>query len=184
MESMEGPNWWNCRSSKTKRAELRYRLLIKDKTVWIEEQIFSDFSLRKRGIRYGIIRDITEEIKKTTSLRLLEDVVDKINDIVWICTPPPNAKYLFISNAVEKIWGRPSEEFKNARQWLDFIHPDDRDAEREAIEKDEFPMFRTYRIIRPDATVRKLQSSTFRDIDKNGNAVDFGVIRDITDRKD
>jgi len=45
-------------------------------------------------------------------------------------------------------------------------------------------MFRTYRIIRPDSTVRKLQSSSFRDIDENGSVVDFGVIRDITDRED
>ncbi len=183
-ESLNDPTWWKSRSNKTKITSLKYRLLLNDKIVWIEEQIFSDLGLRKRGIRYGIIRDITEENENSTTLRLLKDVIEKVNDLVWICTPPPDAKYLFISDALGKIWGRSPEEFKGAKKWLDFIHPDDRNAEREAIERDEFPMFRTYRIIRSDGAVRKLQSSSFRDIDENNNVVDFGVIRDITDRKD
>ena len=183
-ESIGDKKWWEYRSSKTKKTALKYRLLLHGKTIWVEEQIFSDMELRKRGIRYGIIRDITKEFENSTTLRLLKDVIEKVNDIVWICTPPPNAKYLFINDAVEKIWGRSHVEFKGAKKWLDFVHPDDRNAESEAIERDEFPMFTTYRIIRPDGAVRKLQSSSFRDIDENNNVVDFGVIRDITDRKD
>ncbi|OGV17577.1 MAG: hypothetical protein A2X47_11690 [Lentisphaerae bacterium GWF2_38_69] len=182
-ESISDSKWWNNKSAKTIKTFLRYKLLLNGKSVWVEEQIFSDPVLRKRGIRYGILRDITEEIQNSTTLRLLKDVINKVDDLVWVCTPPPNARYLYISDAIEKIWGRSVEEFKDdAKRWLEFIHPDDRETEKEAIEKDEFPMHRTYRIIRPDGKTRKLQSSSFRDIDENGNMVDFGVIRDITDR--
>ncbi len=38
----------------------------------------------------------------------------------------------------------------------------------------------TFRIIRPDDSIIKVQTSTFRDRDNKGNTVDFGVIRDIT----
>lgn len=182
-ESISKSNWWKCKSKKTLKSALRYRLLINKKILWVEEQIFSDLLLRKQGIRFGIIRNITEEIQNSTTLRLLKNVIDKVDDLVWVCTPPPNAKYLYISDAVEKIWGRSREEFiKDAKHWLNFIHPEDRKAEIEAIKKDEFPMFRTYRIIRPDGETRKLQSSSFRDVDENGTIVDFGVIRDITGR--
>ena len=182
-EGLNHHDWWKSKAKKTKSSFLNYRIIKDNKIIWIKEIVYFDPELRKKGIRYGVMRDVTDEIKKSTVLRILENVIDKANNLVWICTPPPDARYLYISDAVEKIWGRPIKDFKNnVIKWLDFIHPDDREAEREAIEKDEFPMFRTYRIIRPDGSVRKLQSSSFRDIDENGNIVDFGIIRDITEK--
>ena len=96
---------------------------------------------------------------------------------------------VYVSPALEVIWGRPAAEFlADARLWEKTIHPDDQRRVHEAYEAmlacrtDRFS--EEYRIIRPDHTVRWVLDSGTPIRDSIGRVLSVGgVARDITERK-
>jgi PAS domain S-box-containing protein len=96
---------------------------------------------------------------------------------------------LFVSPACEKIWGLPAEKFyRNARTWLDAIHPEDQGRVRvafEAVLTGREPRFETeYRVIRPDGTICWVSASGTPIRDARGEIIRVGgVARDITERR-
>jgi PAS domain S-box-containing protein len=83
-----------------------------------------------------------------------------------------------------EIWGRPIDDGYNLQIRLDTIHPDDRataDAVRIRLLDNE-PMNTTYRIRRPDGTIRWIRTRVFPVTDKSGRPYRYvGVSEDVTD---
>ncbi len=98
-------------------------------------------------------------------------------------------RVVYVSPALEKIWGRPAAEFLvDARLWEKSIHPDDQKRVHCAYEAvlarqaDKFS--EEYRVLRPDGSVRWVLDSGTPIRDPSGTVVSVGgVARDITERK-
>jgi two-component system, cell cycle sensor histidine kinase and response regulator CckA len=93
---------------------------------------------------------------------------------------------LFVSQAYERVWGRPVETlYRNARAWLEAIHPDDRERVRTAMSRQaEGTYDEEYRVIRPDGGIRWIRDQAFPIRDESDQVYRIaGIAADITDRK-
>src|SRR5207253_3170816 len=93
-------------------------------------------------------------------------------------------RMLYISPAYEKIWGRSCESlYAEPRTWLDAIHPNDRaQVMAAATTKQEGGTYdETYRILRPNGTVRWIRDRAFPIRDASGQVQRVvGTAEDIT----
>ena len=109
-----------------------------------------------------------------------------IRDVFWIA-PPDAGELLYVSPAVERIWGRPVSAFhEQPALWIESIHPDDRarvlaslaavpESEGECIE---------YRITRPDGAERWIETRAYPSRDSSDQDPHVvGVATDVTDRR-
>ncbi|HYZ82836.1 MAG TPA: PAS domain S-box protein [Bryobacteraceae bacterium] len=92
------------------------------------------------------------------------------------------------SDELYRIWGVNPQEFERTYPAvLGLVHPDDRQVVDQVIQKtyrDHVPYELEHRIIRPDGTVRILQSRGAVVVDDAGNAVRLvGTGQDMTERK-
>jgi PAS domain S-box-containing protein len=113
-------------------------------------------------------------------------LADNIHEVFWM-TDPATHQVLYVSPAYESIWGRPCETvYESPRRWLDAVHPDDRarvieaaDTRQGSGEYDE-----TYRIQRPDGTVRWIRDRAFPVRDEAGTLRRIvGTAEDVTERR-
>jgi PAS domain S-box-containing protein len=129
----------------------------------------------KRAHAEQVLRESEERFRQ---------LAENIQEVFWMTS---SHKILYVSPAYERIWGRPRTAlYENPRSWIDAIHPDDRGQILQAakvIEKggsyDE-----TYRIQRPDGTVRWIHDHAFPVRDDQGEIVRIvGTAEDITERR-
>ncbi|HEX8899238.1 MAG TPA: PAS domain-containing protein, partial [Chthoniobacterales bacterium] len=139
---------------------------------------------------FGTALDITERKREEEKLRDSEErfrqMADHIDEVFWIETTNPT-RLLFISRAYETLWGRSRESlYASPSSWRESVHPEDRErviqtAESKATE--EFDM--TYRIVRPDQSVRWIRERSFPVRNKDGAVVRMaGLANDITESKE
>lgn len=124
----------------------------------------------------------------TTSreLALLPSVLDSLPDYIWICDPALR-KTVYISLGCERLLGVPRDELLgDCRKLLKLVHQVDRrrviKARLNAAAKgyDE-----TYRVVRPDGTVRWVQDRSFPVANPSGGISSVGGIAvDVTERKE
>jgi PAS domain S-box-containing protein len=96
-------------------------------------------------------------------------------------------RMLYVSPAYEEIFGRSCQSlYANPSSWSEAIHPDDRAPTSEKSEKGilsgkfEFE----YRIVRPDGSIRWIESRGFPVRDDAGKVVRIaGIAEDVTERK-
>jgi PAS domain S-box-containing protein len=89
-------------------------------------------------------------------------VVENIREVFFISSAAGGME--FISPAYEAIWGRPPQPLDaHPQAWLETIHPDDRARMAEKLRTGLFAgaTDETYRIVRPDGTVRWIRSRSF-----------------------
>jgi PAS domain S-box-containing protein len=118
------------------------------------------------------------------AIRLLRAFFRASADVIWV-THPDERRLLFVSDAYERIWSRSSAPlFQDLASWLETIHPDD----RERIEAG-FPMrahrghsIHTYRIVRPDGSVRQIREQIFPHRASGGSIWTVGIAADVTDQ--
>jgi two-component system cell cycle sensor histidine kinase/response regulator CckA len=113
------------------------------------------------------------------------ELAETIDEVFWI-TDPLRQQMLYISPAYETIWQRTCTSLCAApHHWLAAIHPDDRlrvmaaEARQARGDYDE-----TYRILRPDGSVRWIHDRAFPVRDSQGLVLRIvGTAMDITESK-
>jgi hypothetical protein len=94
---------------------------------------------------------------------------------------------LFVSSAFEKVWGSSSAEIYNDPNWLlSTIHPEDRERVRAFFQRSRSEATEeSYRIVRPDGSVRWIQDRAFLVRNAEGKPYRVaGIVEDITAQKD
>jgi PAS domain S-box-containing protein len=132
----------------------------------------------------GITRDITNLKQAEEALRESEErfqqLADNIDEVFFLLDIV-NDKYLYISPAHEKIWGRPAENFNTYADFLSAIHPDDRESIRLPEHPDDYRPTVEFRIVRPGGEIRWLRIYAYPIQDDQGQVVRMaGIAQDIT----
>ena len=114
-------------------------------------------------------------------------MAENIRDVFWLSNPTMTS-IIYVSPAYQTIWGRPCKElYDNPRSWFEGIHPEDRPRLRRFYRKPipEKGYEHTYRVIRPDGSVRWVMDRGFPVRDKAGEFYRLvAIARDITERKE
>ncbi len=114
-------------------------------------------------------------------------LAENIREVLFI-TGPHALEMLYVNPVYEAVWGRSRESlYRNPRDWLEAVHPDDRPRAEGALaglERGEYD--EEYRVVRPDGTVRWIRARVFvvaADSSRPAGRL-VGIAEDITDRKD
>ncbi len=140
-------------------------VLVMHQTVTAER--LAEASLRDSELRF---RQLAENIRDAF---FLQDIL--------------TSRMLYISPAYAEIWGRSCESlYADPQSWIEAIHPGDRSAIEQkykaALSSGRIELL--YRIVRPDGSIRWIQSKSFPVIDNAGTILRrAGVATDITERK-
>ena len=134
--------------------------------------------------------DITASLAAQAALRDTENrfrqLAESIREVFWLTEVGKN-QILYISPGYEAIWGRTcSALYASPRDWINAIHPEDRDRVLEAaMTKQAAGTYdEEYRIVRPDGNVRWIRDQAFPVRDAAGQVVRVaGVAEDITERR-
>ncbi len=109
-----------------------------------------------------------------------------IREVFWM-TDVEKKQMLYISPAYEEIWGRSCASLlANPRDWVEAIHPDDRERVEKAIFLKQAPgeYDEQFRIVRPDGSVRWIHDRAFGVPDQTGSVYRIaGIAEDVTTRR-
>lgn len=135
--------------------------------------LIHDISVQKRA----------EEMQRETELRFRQ-VTDNIRDVFWL-TDPAKSEMLYVSPAYEAIWGRTVHTlYSSPLDWLNAIHPEDRERVAVAARMKQITgrYDETFRIVRPDGSVRWVRDRAFPVHDEQQRVVRVaGVAEDVTE---
>jgi two-component system, cell cycle sensor histidine kinase and response regulator CckA len=132
----------------------------------------------------GAMIDLTARKQAEERFRQL---AEHIQQVFWMIDAA-TGEILYVSPAYEAMWGRTCASLYESRSsWLNAIHPEDRkrleplmDTREPSGEYDE-----TYRIVRPDGTIRWIRDRAFPIRDPRGRLIRIvGTATDITERRE
>lgn len=113
-------------------------------------------------------------------------LADNIKEVLWM-TDLTKQQMLYVSPGYEVIWGRSCQSlYQRPQEWVDALHPEDKERIlRAAMEKQELGEYNeSYRIIRPDGTIRWVRDRAFPVKDQDGKPYRIvGLAEDITEEK-
>lgn len=117
------------------------------------------------------------------ALQRFRQLADHIDQVFWLADPTKQ-ELIYLSPAYERIWGQPLQQGSAAL--LEGIHVDDRarvyEAMRQQIRGETTEL--TYRVVRPDGSVRWVLERGFPIQDSSGLIYRVsGIVDDITERK-
>ncbi|HEU4394137.1 MAG TPA: ATP-binding protein, partial [Planctomycetota bacterium] len=125
-----------------------------------------------------------------TDLRGREEIFREMAAIVseafWVASPG-RTSFAYVSPAFERVWGVPAERlYRDPSLWIEAIHPSDRDRiARLILRGDDGKYDESYRILRPDGSVRWVRDRAFPVADEAGAVVRvFGIAEDVTGLRD
>ncbi|HWZ70022.1 MAG TPA: PAS domain S-box protein, partial [Casimicrobiaceae bacterium] len=127
----------------------------------------------------------TEENLRASEMRFRQ-IAENIHQVFWL-TDPAKSQVLYVSPAYEEIWGRTCESLcASPRDWIDAIHPEDRERVLEAAQSKQASgeYVEEFRIVRPNGTIRWIRDRAFPVFtDEREICRIAGVAEDITERK-
>ncbi|WP_417386816.1 PAS domain-containing sensor histidine kinase [Gimesia sp.] len=137
--------------------------------------------------------DITARKEAQQALRenvqIFRQISENVNELLWVCAPDFSKTY-FLSPMYEEIWGRSCQSaYDDPHSWIEGIHPDDRAAvvnnlERKAQGDFADPDFPRCRVIHPDGTIRWIETRAFPVYNEYNQITRIaGIVEDITQRK-
>ncbi|MDP4536309.1 EAL domain-containing protein [Alkalimonas collagenimarina] len=111
-------------------------------------------------------------------------LAENINDVFWLKSVD-TGQNLYVSPAYEDIWQQSRPEASDqSKVWQKQVHPDDRGL-LPALEDEAEQYDITYRIIRPDGSIRWIHDRGFPVFNAEGELYRFaGIAEDITPRKE
>src|SRR5271170_2777285 len=160
----------------------------------LSRQVVHLLELRLAGQRIKLLNENLERLvaKRTEELVDSEErfrqFAEQSSEVFWFVGLNPE-QILYVSPAVEKLWGQPTKRFyQDARAWATAIHPDDRARVLQAYEavlSGQSARYETeYRIILPDDSTRWVLASGTPIRNADGEIVRIGgMAKDITERK-
>ncbi len=165
-----------------------YTVICKDGTV--REVEYRAVAHALPGLHLSLMQDITERKRAEKQLRESEEqfrqLAEHIGEVFWI-HDSKLARVSYISPAYEKICGRTCESlYRSPQSWTESLHPADRDRIIEATTKiyTHATYDETYRIVRPDNSIRWIRSRAFPVYNTAGQVIRMaGIAEDITDLK-
>ncbi|MCC6640632.1 MAG: response regulator, partial [Deltaproteobacteria bacterium] len=118
--------------------------------------------------------------------RRVRQLTAAIDDVIWLLVVEPAPRFLFVSEAYDRVYGRPRAALlEDPRSWLEAVHPDDR--ERIAAfwrSRPSGPVEVEYRVVRPRDEIRHLYSRVFPVERTGGGAPQIaGITRDVTEQR-
>ncbi len=117
---------------------------------------------------------------------LFHQLMDNISEVFWLTDVRKN-EIMYVSPGYEHVWGRTCESlYKSARQWMDAIHPEDRErVMAAAVSKQASGQYdEEYRILRPDGSIRWIRDRAFSVTDDGGEVYRVaGIAQDVTAMK-
>ena len=119
------------------------------------------------------------------SEELFRQLAENINEVFWIFDLD-RKKILYVSPAYLTVWGRRCETmYQSPTAWHDSLHPADREHVLAAQAAQTSGNYNeTYRILRPDGSVRWIHDRAFPVRDPLGKIYRIvGVAKDITERR-
>lgn len=172
--------------------ELEHRLLQKDGTYrWILARgtILRDANgkvVRMSGSHTDIdARKNMEEALRESEMRFRQ-VAENTREVIWL-TDIARKKIIYISPNYEQVWGRTCQSlYDSPRAWAESVHPEDRARAltAAATKQGSGDYDETYRIIRPDGTVRWIRARALPVKDEAGRPIRIaGVAEDVTERR-
>ena len=148
-----------------------------EQEVRLLDDVATDISFALEVLRRDLERQQAEE-----RFRL---VVENIHEMFWISDG--NGVPEFVSPAFSTIWGRPIGSLTElGANWLDYVHPDDRARLEDSVpaQLQTGNIEQTYRIVRPDGTVRWIHARSFPVRDATGRLERMvGTATDITEQR-
>ena len=169
-----------------------FRIIRPDGTVrWV-----MSYSCKQRNLQGELVRAVGANIdisdRKNTELAL-QDISDRLEFAlkganIGIWEYQISDGHLIWDERMLSLYGISSEEFSGKYEdWLQRVHPEDRDwvqqSERQSYQGDKECRVE-FRIIRPDGTIRFIDSYAFNQYNAQGEILKtIGLNIDITDRK-
>lgn len=171
--------------------ETRHRC--KDGSVFDVEVGTTSVRVAGKELFFCVTRDITErkqtEWARHESEERFRQLAENISAVFWIWTATPgNAQCLYVSPAYATIWGRSCESlYSSPQSWKEALHPKDKErvlAEIARLDLKEIGDL-TYRIVRPDQSIRWIRDRIFPVREASGVVERLACItEDITESKE
>ena len=164
----------------------------KDGSVFDVEASRTRVQMGEQAVFFCVARDITERKQAERALQERDErfrqITENINEIFWVWTVERGQKQcLYVSPAYATIWGRSCESLYAAPgSWREALHPGDRELVLAEFSDPDVtaPIDLTYRIVRPDQSIRWIRDRIFPVRDAQGVVIrSAGIAEDITESK-
>ncbi|MGH7599357.1 MAG: PAS domain S-box protein, partial [bacterium] len=145
--------------------------------------IFSHAFMLSSGYARAFVTIETQRLHLAKAEERFRQLAENIEEVFWLSNLEKD-EIIYISSGYEKIWGHTCESlYASSQNWLEAIHPEDRDRVLEAaLTKQVSGQYdETYRIQRPDGSIRWIRDRAFPIRDQTGAIYRIaGIAQDIT----